>query len=332
MNIWNKVLVGVIAVFGLVFFYMAARTLKTHQHWGDAANKLEARIEQVRNDNERLRQTIDGELRLELERLLADRSRAWFNCGANVKVNPADGTAAVVVAINQPAAVGIAVGAVLYAFEESAAGQKGRYLGQFKAAAVQAQQVQLEPVSRLSPREAESLASAKGPWALYEVMPRDSHDAFAAIDDKQVEAMLPAETAAEYVGEKKTARPLRDYQVLLSAAQLRFTLLIDRISAWLGDNRLVDEALTKAKEQEKALQAELALAAEDVKQSAAERDAVVAYRKSLEKELEAVKAAIAQLIKSNQAMAGQLAKRQFEAARRIDERTRAMAQSGTESF
>ena len=41
-----------------------------------------------------------------------------------------------------------------------------------------------------------------------------------------------------------------------------------------------------------------------------------------------MQAAIARFIEKNQAMAGQIAKYQLEAAERIDQRTRAMAQSG----
>ena len=332
MNIWNKVLVGLIGVASLVLFYMAARTLKTHQSWGDRAVKLQAQIDQVQNENERLRYAVDSQLRLELERLLVDRSRAWFNCDAKVKVNPADGTAAVTVTIDQPEPSGIAKGTILYGFEQAGVQKKGRYLGEFKATGVNQKQVDLAPSSRLTSREADGLAAAKGPWVLYEVMPRDNHEVFAALGDKELEAMLPRESVEQYIKGDKSVRPLRDYQVLLSAASLRHTFLMDRISAAAGDNKFVDEALAQAKQQEEAVQRDLALAKEEVKKSAGEQDAVAAYRKAIQQELDAVKAAVAHLIESNQAMAGQLAKLQSEAARRIDQRTRAMAQSGTGSL
>jgi hypothetical protein len=332
MSIWNKVLVGLIGVTSLVLFCMAGLTLKIHQEWGGAAVKFEARIKQVQQENDRLRYAVDSQLRLELERLVADRSRAWFNCDAKVKVNPADGTAAVTVSIDQPEPSGIAKGTVLYGFEQAGVQKKGRYLGEFKATGVNQKQVDLAPCSRLSPREADALAAAKGPWVLYEVMPRDNHEVFAALGDKELEAMLPRESVEQYIKGDKSARPVRDYQVLLNTASLRHTLLMDRISAAAGDNKLVDEALVLAKKQEEDIQQDLALAKEEVKKSAGEQDAVAAYRKALQQELDAVKAAVAQLIESNQAMAGQLAKLQFEAARRIDQRTRAMAQSGTGSL
>ena len=102
MSIWNKVLVGLICVASLAFFYMAARTLKTHQHWRELARKYDRKIEQVRADNQRLiERDRNGpapqlgirQLRIELSKLLLDRRRAWFKCDPKVKLNAQDGTA-----------------------------------------------------------------------------------------------------------------------------------------------------------------------------------------------------------------------------------------------
>ena len=49
MSIWNKVLVGLICVASLALFYLAARTLRTHQYWCDLARQHEDKIDQVRN-------------------------------------------------------------------------------------------------------------------------------------------------------------------------------------------------------------------------------------------------------------------------------------------
>jgi len=37
MSIWNKILIGLIFIASVAFFYMAARTLKTHQYWKSVA-------------------------------------------------------------------------------------------------------------------------------------------------------------------------------------------------------------------------------------------------------------------------------------------------------
>ncbi len=54
MGIWNKVLVGLIGVASLVLFYLAARTMKTHQYWRELAAKYEQRIEQLERANQAL--------------------------------------------------------------------------------------------------------------------------------------------------------------------------------------------------------------------------------------------------------------------------------------
>jgi hypothetical protein len=71
----------------------------------------------------------------------------------------------------------------------------------------------------------------------------------------------------------------------------------------------------------------VAAAKEEATKEAAQRDAVAAYRNTVQQEFNAAKASIDELLKNNQTMAEQIAKLQLEAARRIDQRTRAMARS-----
>ena len=179
----------------------------------------------------------------------------------------------------------------------------------------------------MGPRQIERLGNAQRPWDLYEVMPHDSHDVFASLSDKEKEAMLPPESLPEYRND--ASRPLRDYQVLFRAQNVRRALMADQIDATTRDLKLVKEALDQAQEQEKAAQQDVATAKEDVKAATRQRDAVAAYLKTLQQDLDTAKADIDQLLKNNQNMAEQMAKLQGEAARRIDQRTRAIAQSGT---
>jgi hypothetical protein len=346
MSIWNKVLVGLIGVASLVLFYLAARTMKTHQYWRELAAKYEQRIEQVDKANQTLvegsgRAGTPGEpgirqLRLDLNQLLQDRGRAWFDCEAKVSVNPARDTAVITVTINEPDPHGIAEGTVLYGFEGADVQKRGRYLGEFRVAKSdeKQKQVTLAPTSRLSPREIERLGAAKGPWVLYETMPRDNHEIFAALSDEEKKAMLPAASLPEYLKDGKAAgggkyvRPLRDYHVFFTADRVQRTLLVDAIDAATRDEKLLQDALAEAKQQEEAVKVDLAAAKEEVTKSRGQRDAVTAYYQALEKELAAVRADIARRIETNKAMAGRIAKMQLEAVRCIDERTRAMAQSG----
>jgi hypothetical protein len=65
-----------------------------------------------------------------------------------------------------------------------------------------------------------------------------------------------------------------------------------------------------------------------VAKQSGQRDVVAKYHQEIERESAALRAEIARLTETNKAMAGRIAKMQLEAVRRIDERTRAMAQSG----
>lgn len=359
MSIWNKILVGLIIVASLAFFYMAARTLKTHQYWRELAKKHERKIDQVRKENARLlegKENPNGpsemgiqQFRAELSKQLVDRRRMWSQCSPRAKLNRQEGTAEITMTIEQPEHHGIAKGTVLNVFEEADVRQQGRYLGEFTVAKADEGQktVVLAPTSHLTPRELKRLAEAKQPWVMYEVMPRDNHDVFASLSDDDKRAMLRDLTAAtlqeylrddqpatkddpaERVVDDKYVRAIRDYEVLFGAARMKYTLLADQVDAATRDDKLVREALELANQQEEAVKKDVELAKQDLAKYARERDAVATYRTKLQKEVKAAKAAITRLIESNKAMAGQIANAQLEAARRIDQRTRAMAQSGT---
>jgi septal ring factor EnvC (AmiA/AmiB activator) len=178
---------------------------------------------------------------------------------------------------------------------------------------------------------------------LYEVLPHDSHEIFALLGDEQKKAMLPADSLQDYLKDGKPAaqgdpkenvvkgnfvRPLVDYGVILLDERDHRIILGDKIEAIKTDKKLVEAALVEARDQEEACKRDIAAAAADLKKMERERDAVAALDAKLQKSIEAMEAWIARLADTNRAMAGQIAKYQLEAARRIDQRTRAMAQSG----
>jgi hypothetical protein len=308
MVIWNKVLVGLIAFTSLIFFYMAARTLKTHQVWSKLADQYEARIKQVDQNNLALRdsstrpgdQTPSGirQLKIELADLLHDRGRAWSDCKPKIKTGREDGTAEVILTIDQPSPNGIAKGTILYAFDENTADKKGAYLGEFKVTQTDEKKnsVVLVPTGHLNQREVESIAAAQRSWRLYEIMPSD------------------------------TASPV-NYLVQLKDARVKETLLTDQIIGDLLDNRLLAEALAGGKQQEEAAKNEVARTKQEVAEAHRESGAVRSLYDSLEQKLGAMQNAIERFLKENKAMAGQIAAIQLEAARQIDARTRAMARS-----
>jgi len=350
MSIWNKVLVGLIGFASLFLFYMAARALKTQTYWSKYALDHQERIRQLNEENRALADET-GQRSMDLHKLLLDRRRMWSECDARVKTGPQ--TAEITVAINQidprsnqPVPHGIAKGVVICAFEKANVQDKGQYLGEFAVRNVGGdKQVTLEPTARLSPREINRLAKAKRQWVLYEIMPADNHEVFASLSDAEKKAMLPAESLREYlkdgkpaekddpkecVVDRKYVRPLVDYNVLFNDEREKRILLADSIEIVRQDKQLVQEALVEARTQANACAKDIASTKTEKETLQHERDVVKALREKLETSLGAMQAWIARLTEINQAMAGQIAKFQLEAAQRIDQRTRAMAQSGAE--
>ncbi|MFZ1935422.1 MAG: hypothetical protein WCB27_02770 [Thermoguttaceae bacterium] len=365
MSIWNKVLVGVIAFASLFLFYMAARAVKLQNTWSESALKHEARIKQLNDQNRELlvgngNQPGIRELKVELHKLLLDRRRVWPGCDPALrKPNRNLGTAEITATVNVVNASGdslphgIAKGIVLYAFEELNVKNKGnvlgdfdvgQYLGEFSVTAVAANKVTFQPTYVMTEKEIDRLMKARRPWVLYELLPRDSHEAFASLSDEQMKALLPPESVKDYLKDGKPAekddpqeyvvdgkyvRPLQDYSILFTDEHEKRMLLGDTIAALQQDKQLVLDALEEARSLSDGLTKEIAAAKAEDEKMEQQRDIVAAHLKNLEKKLGDMEAWIARLTETNRAMAGRIAKFQLEAAQRIDRRTREMAQSGT---
>jgi len=390
MSIWNKVLVGLIAVAALVFWYMSMRTLKTQQYWRELVEDYQNAIEQVEQQNQWLREgrEQDGKLlvmgirqtKLELEKVLLDRGRVWYNCTPEATPQTAQ-TGEVRVTTDLPDPHGITVDTVLYVFEQTPVEQGGAYLGAFVADQVAAKQVALKPAFKFTAAELQRLSRSQGPWVMYDKLPADNYYLFADLDEDQLRKLLPAESVEEYLHHGEEAswedveqwgvdgvvvdenglpllddqgrkipnrdgvfrRRLRDYAALLHAApygeqydalipsrRSRQTLLTDLIAIMQRDVQFMQAAAADAKRQVTFRQNEIASLKADLAKIRAERDAVAAHRQRLEQKLKELKAFVEKMLEQNRTMAAQIARIQLEAARRIEARTRAMAQSAEE--
>ncbi len=353
MSIWNKILIGLIVVASLAFFYLSARMLKTHKYWGDLADKYETAIRNLRKENKNLKEGEKSgdelkpgieQVRAELDKLITNRHRVWYNCTPTVDINKQTGALSIKVTVDQPDPPGIRDRMILEVFEEAGVRQQGRYLGEFKVRSVADKQVSLEPAVKLLPRDVEKLSTAKRLWTMYDTMPADNHEIFAQWKDEDKKAMLPAETVEQYIkngqaaaeeepaehkAEGKYVRPLRDYAVLFGAYRLKITVLIDLEQAAMRDLQLLEDTLADAKRQVQFYQKQVTVFQGIAAKFAHQRDAVKSHLEKLQEKLGAAKEAAEKFFKNNKAMAGQIAKIQLDATRRIDKRTGAMAQSAS---
>lgn len=354
MSIWNKILIGFIFLASVAFFYMGARTLKTHQHWREIARKQEDDLRTEKQTEAKLlgesaEQQLgeDAELgirqtRVELHKLMVDRGRVWYDCKPQ-RVDPDTGAASVMTELPNPPQVKVKM--VLFVFDQAETQNGGRYLGEFTVAAVAGEgdrQLELQPSRKMTQQDRDRLVQSQArpepSWALYEIMPQDNHEIFEGFTDAEKTAVLPASTVDEYLKDgqltdpanpesPKLVRKLRDYEVLFRVYHKQRSELVDLWEAATRDKQYVEVALEDANRHKQFRQTEVDQLKVELAKIERERDAVAVHLKALEGRMGAMRATIARIIKANQEMAGEIARIQLEATRRIDERTGRMAQA-----
>ncbi len=145
--------------------------------------------------------------RAKLDDEVLDRGRVWRECTPVAAVD-ADTFRVKTVPASQPAGQapepsGIAAQMVLYAFAEkdSKDGWKvpGFYLGEYTVDEATDTEVTLSATIPLDPDQIQRIQQGGATWALYEVMPVDSHEAFAQMDAAEKRWLgMSKEALAEY--------------------------------------------------------------------------------------------------------------------------------------
>jgi hypothetical protein len=368
MSIWNKVLLGLLAIATLVFFHAALRTVKTFKYWSELAHSYEQKLKQVREDVVQLR-TADHEhplpdttfgvqqLRFDLSRMVSNRGRIWSNCQVKKvqaeKVNGVEtGRAEVNISSDDP---GITNKMLLYAFEEGDEPTSIKYLGEFAVKAINgSNDVGLVSTAQLTKLQEANLAHSKTPWVLYEIMPADQHELFASLNDEQRKKFfpdpdpglnkaqqaqwkeqkwwLPPEFLADgqVVNGKPYERKLTDYLEIMRICEVERTLYDDRRNALERDATYLKTAEEDSKQQLVFADRQKAQALKERNWEYKQRDATAAYYADLQKMLNFNQVVVKAAISANAEAARQIAKIQKEAAEEIDRRTGSMARySGT---
>ncbi len=194
MSILSKVTVGLVSIMALVFWYMAMRTLKTHQAWRSAVAAHKVALAEVQTKTTAMREGNPekggmslGSLQVSLDSAVFGRGRVW-NEGAP-RFDAARGTVAV--AIDKPQPHQIEPNMLLHAFQ-GLDDAPGRYIGEFKVTAADANTVTLTPTYTPTAERQAVLQRSRGPWTLYEVLPTDMNELFAGLAEDDIRDMLPA--------------------------------------------------------------------------------------------------------------------------------------------
>lgn len=345
MYLWNKVLVGLIAVAALAFFYFSMRTLKTHQVWRDSHNRFVAQLEQEQKRTAQLTGEAGPDVRgilqakRELHDVLVGRGRVW----RGVQPGAVDANGAVSVTVEDPQPHQIAENLILYVFDERPIGEGGVYVGEFKVTQVAETQIALAPSTRLTDAEIARVKQAVGPWMLYDVMPADSHVVLANLSDDELRELFPGDVVREYLKDGKPAEPndppervegntyvrqLNDYAVLFREYRRLRSIYVDLIAAAARDKAYIESALADSKQDEQFRRQEIEDLKVELAKYSAERDAVLEFRQSLDQALTETRDLIAQLSAENKRLAARYAAWQVESARRAEEAAAQAAGSG----
>ncbi len=214
MSLASKILLGCVFVAMLLGYFLAARTMRTHESWGTQAQQAATEFERLERDNADLRSSAADsqavadlgirQLRTRLDAGLVDRGRVWFPV-AHPNPPDANGTVRAVALPNPPPPEqsllpvvrfpqGVTPGLVLYAFEagpgpDNRFGAAKDYLAEFKVLEANENEATLTPTKQLLPEEIARLAQS-GPWILYERMPQDSREIMSGLAPENLAGLL----------------------------------------------------------------------------------------------------------------------------------------------
>jgi hypothetical protein len=360
MSIWNKVLLGFIALAAIAFYVLGARALKTHKVWREALAKHEKKLREVLNEEDKIRGVTAGEkqeeqnlreARIELHKLQLGRGRVWNEFKPQQVEDTKDDSGApsvkVLLSSEGTKAHQIAPKMILWCFEKKDLADQGAFLGQFTVSNVGDKSLELvptevivdqKPVAWQTDWQLERLKASpgRGAWLLYEVLPADEHEIFAKV--KNLEKMLPEGSVAEYLEDGKEAatgskesskheRKLRDYATLFHSYQARHAILVEDTQVINRDTASANATIELTKKLIADYDKMLSDLDRELTREKGERDLISAHVKALEAKVADLKRKTEDLAKGNQARAAEIERLQREAATRVDVQTRKMARA-----
>jgi hypothetical protein len=332
-QVYQVILVAFIFLGTVAFFYLAARTLATHNAWRTAFIRLNSERETLE------KQTADiqeggppddkgipnpkgiRQLKKDLQKLVMHRGGALFDVAVEgVK----DGTVQLALPSGDH---GLTANAVVFVFDQLPFEEGGRYRGEFKVVSVgeDAKKVQIAPNLALTEAQAQALPTLKGPLALYTTMPVDDPAMFAAMDDAARQKLLPPGSQAEYA---KADRKPRDYHQFFREHFVQRRILGDTISELESNIQRMTSAQAETEKESQYRTAEKGKLAADFAKFEHERQAIAQYAQSLQVFLRQLVETLNATYAENQRLAAELTSWQLAAAREIDRRSEAAAAAG----
>jgi hypothetical protein len=224
---WHTITMTVLVMLaGVAFMYLAARTLKTYAAWGAERNKFEKAVDRQEKEQQEIRigknETAEGEETLDrdqkplenwgLDDWKRESKETMLGRGRVISLARLDkvdqATGALSVSVEQAEPLSLAKDAIVHVFEARSIAEQqspGRYLGPYQATAGAEKTLELSP---LFP-DVRPTPEPRGPLTIFEVAPRDSHEAFAELTDQQLNMILarvPQEVRERYLRDGDEAK------------------------------------------------------------------------------------------------------------------------------
>jgi len=224
MNIWNKVLIGLICPLAILAIFWSAKVINHYTKRGAEIKKIQDETVTALKSIETNQDFEKGIPMLEVRNavLLADRAENWRDCipkSVESFKDPLKGNRArIIFSVNQEPAPTMVVGDLIYVFDQRPFGKGGKYLGRFAVSRIQGTDVTAESLDVLTDLELQNLASSRQEiagntpvqgsqneleqgtpvqpsenrtgWSIFSRCPTDRRDLFLSMEDK--EKFIPA--------------------------------------------------------------------------------------------------------------------------------------------
>ena len=189
MNIWNKVLIGLICFLGIFAILWSAKVLNHYVKQGADIKKMEDDTALAIKAIETARDYDKGIPTLELRNiaLLANRTENWQFCKPESVERLENEHVQVIFSLKPETVVTMKAGDVIYVFDQRAFGNGGKYLGRFEVTQAHDRDITANSLDAMTDREYNNLETSR----------RDSLQATQTAQKQTADEQLTEENAVE---------------------------------------------------------------------------------------------------------------------------------------
>ncbi len=335
MNIWNKVLIFLICLLGVLATFWSAKVMSNNVKQGAAIKKMEddriAALKSIETDNNYEKGVPTWDVRNAA--LLADRAENWLFCAPKAVEMVQNKHAQIIFTMKPDVISTMKVGDTIYVFDQRPFGQGGKYLGRFSVSQIQGQDTaavsldvmtDLEMQNLVSSRNeisqvaAEQIEETNAAWSIFSKCPTDRPDLFANLSDAEKEKYLPEPVRANYARYDQAPESFTSYDFgtlfthyyqkrIENSAQLAEKQAQEATIA--ESNRLATQALTDCQNENSQIEKETQQMEEQRKEVKQLLDAKIAECKQMQQKID-------ELQKDNERKVNEIHQFQQDALRR----------------